>query len=135
MSLDRILRLLGTASGLDPKTLGDVSVKNGVERRRLARGCRNLDAYARYLEEHPSERQELIETLVVPETWFFRDREPFVYLADLGRQRKPGSGRPLRVLSVPCSTGEEPYSIAMALFDAGLMAGQFTVHAVDISRP
>jgi chemotaxis protein methyltransferase WspC len=40
----------------------------------------------------------------------------------------------LRLLSVPCSTGEEPYSITMSLLNSGWQIDKFTVHAVDISR-
>ena len=40
----------------------------------------------------------------------------------------------LSVLSAPCSTGEEPYSIAMALLDAGLPAHRFKIEAVDVSE-
>ena len=40
---------------------------------------------------------------------------------------------PLRLLSVPSSTGEEPYSMAMALLDAGVPSARFQVDAMDVS--
>src|SRR6202035_4311950 len=41
--------------------------------------------------------------------------------------------RALRLLSIPCSTGEEPYSLVMSLLDAGFLPQQLHVDAVDIS--
>jgi len=41
---------------------------------------------------------------------------------------------PIRLLSAPCSTGEEPYSLVMALLDAGLPARRIRVDAIDISE-
>ena len=64
----------------------------------------------------------------MPETWFFRDPEAFAALARLAREEwLPGHPEGvLRLLSLPCSTGEEPYSMAMALLDAGFPAKRFT---------
>jgi len=77
----------------------------------------------------------LIEAVIVPETWFFRYPESFATLARLAvaRLAEIKQMRALRILSLPCSTGEEPYSIAMALLDAGLAPHQFKVQGMDVS--
>ncbi len=93
-----------------------------------------LDAYWLRLNTWPEERQALIEALVVPETWFFRDREAFAELVRLAGERLAREpARVLRILSVACSTGEEPYSAAMALLDAGIAPARFVIDAIDIS--
>ncbi|EML1598568.1 MCP methyltransferase [Burkholderia cenocepacia] len=93
-----------------------------------------LDAYWQQLNASADERRALIELFVVPETWFFRDREAFATLARLAAERLAAMpGRVIRVLSAPCSTGEEPYSAAMALLDAGLEPASFTIDAIDLS--
>ncbi|MDN7701625.1 CheR family methyltransferase [Burkholderia semiarida] len=93
-----------------------------------------LDAYWQQLNASADERRALIELFVVPETWFFRDREAFATLARLAAERLAAmSGRVIRVLSAPCSTGEEPYSAAMALLDAGLEPASFAIDAIDLS--
>ncbi|MGC3292950.1 CheR family methyltransferase, partial [Pseudomonas aeruginosa] len=61
--------------------------------------------------------------------------ESFTTLARQAFQRLPsqGGGRALRIHSLPCSTGEEPYSIVMALHDAGLSEYLFEVDALHVS--
>jgi len=93
-----------------------------------------IEAYWQQLNSAPDERQALIEALVVPETWFFRGREAFAALAKLARERlMHDPTRTVQILSAPCSSGEEPFSIAMALLDAGIDARHFTIDAIDIS--
>ncbi|KVN41594.1 methyltransferase [Burkholderia pyrrocinia] len=132
-------------TGMDAATLGHHALARAVaERARVALGKPPgldaagadgaIDAYWQLLNASTDERQALIETLVVPETWFFRDREAFVALARLADARLAREpARALRVLSAPCSTGEEPYSIAMALLDAGIGPARFSIDAIDIS--
>ncbi|GAB3629605.1 CheR-type MCP methyltransferase [Pandoraea terrae] len=134
-SVERIEALLQSTMGLDAETIGGGAVERAVRTRLAQRGHADLDAYWLALQQSPDELQALIEAVVVPETWFFRHRDAFTTLGRLAHAAvaELEGCRPLRLLSLPCSTGEEPYSIAMALFDAGLSAAQFEVDAVDIS--
>lgn len=120
---------LHDSMGLAADSIGRGLVER-VSRRHMAElGAETAADYVKRLRGDETLRQQLIEDLVVPETWFFRDRQPFVLLARLAR----GRGRPLRLLSMPCSTGEEPYSIALSLLAEGLAPESFSIDAVDIS--
>ncbi|MCP2515526.1 chemotaxis protein CheR [Achromobacter mucicolens] len=128
--------LLKRRMGLDSGSIGQAAVERAVRHRMHAAGVDDEQDYLMRVQAWPAEMQQLIEAVIVPETWFFRYPESQVAMATLARERlfAPGcEGRVLRVLSVPCSSGEEPYSIAMALLDAGVPAHRFQVDAVDIS--
>ncbi|XGV97160.1 MAG: CheR family methyltransferase [Leptolyngbya sp. BL-A-14] len=136
MALDHITALLSKRIGVDTRILGDRALGRAIDRRRSACGARNLEAYLALLQAVPSEFDALVEQIVIPETWFFRDRKPFDFLVDFARSEwllKP-SNQHLRVLSVPCATGEEPYSIAIALLEAGLTVNRFSIDAIDLSH-
>jgi chemotaxis protein methyltransferase WspC len=128
--------LLKQAMGLDAASIGSASIERAVQERLAACKLKGLPEYWGLVTTSESERQELIEAVVVSETWFFRDREAFTALARIVQEDWLASRTqsPLRLLSLPSSTGEEAYSIVMALFDAGLTANRFRVDAIDISR-
>ena len=120
--------------GLDANSIGSRTIARAVEKRQIACGL-EARSYLYYLQTTAKELEELIETVVIPETSFFRDKEPFVYLSQyVTTEWLKTNSNILRVLSVPCSTGEEPLSIAMTLLDSGLAPTQFRIDAVDISK-
>jgi len=141
--------LLRRHIGLEPNTLGRDRIAQALGARLASHG-QDVIAYLRLLDESEDELRALVDEVVVPETWFFRDRQAFRHLRRQVRGRGPtqarsasegtqarsaseGTMRPFRVLSVPCCTGEEPYSIAIVLLDAGLGADDFEVVAADVS--
>ena len=134
MRLPEIKELLLRNMGLDFASIGASTIERAVRERMKMSRLRTMDEYWDRLQDSTSEVQELIEAVVVPETWFFRDEETFVALVRLVTellQNRPNGA--LRLLSIPCSTGEEPYSIVMALRDGNVLCSQLSVDAADIS--
>ena len=128
--------LLQKVMGLKVTSVGKSTLDRSVQRRMKALSINNNAAYVDILKSSHLELKELIEEVVVPETWFFRDSEPFKALAQfyINQWYPKHRNNLFRVLSSPCSTGEEPYSLTMTLLDYGSPADKFTVHGVDISH-
>jgi chemotaxis protein methyltransferase WspC len=131
----RVTALLKEKMGLDAASIGTASIERAVRERLSACGSQDSEAYWEHLCASEIELQALIEGVVVPETWFFRDREAFTALTRIAHAALSSSAadRVLRILSLPCATGEEPFSVAMALLDNGIPAHRFHIDAVDIS--
>lgn len=123
-------------AGLDADSLGPGVVARTVAARIEQLGCGGEAAYLDRLAASAAERQMLIDRVVVAETWFFRDRVALDAVArhavDTWGPAHPGAV--FRVLCVPCSTGEEPYSLAMAFALAGWPADRLLVEALDIGE-
>ena len=129
-----IVQFLRETIGLDAGSIGRGVVERAILDRQTAAGAADAIAYLARLRSSKEELQALIEAVVVPETWFFRDPGAFDALSSVVRHGAvPMATEPLRLLSVPCSTGEEPYSMAMALLDAGVPSARFQVDAMEIS--
>jgi chemotaxis protein methyltransferase WspC len=124
---------LTAAIGIDPRTLDAGRLKWILSAR-----CRHLlladaPAYAAYLEQNPAELDALIDQVVVQETRFFRDPAVFDHIRTAIAQIAATVTGPLRILSAPCGTGQEPYSLAAMLTLAGVPPAQVSIDAFDIS--
>lgn len=79
----------------------------------------------------------IVDAMTTNETFFFRDKTPFDHLeqAVLPQLREKRPGQRIRILCAACSTGQEPYSIAMMLDQNPALTGgaQVEIVAVDIS--
>lgn len=128
--------LLKDAMGLDVATIGNAAVERAVELRMAASNHPAVTGYIEFVRGSAAELQRLIEAIVVPETWFLRDSQAFLLLAKwVFESWLPRNVQgPLRLLSLPCSTGEEPYSMAMTLMSAGFPVERLSIYAVDISE-
>lgn len=128
--------LLREKIGLDPNSIGSDAIAIAIKQRMIECQITDINSYLQKIHESPQELDALIDNVIIPETWFFRDRESFKYLQQyvVSEWLPHYKNRVLRILSVPCSTGEEPYSIAISLLEAGLNPADFHIDAVDISK-
>jgi chemotaxis protein methyltransferase CheR len=112
-------------------------LKASVEERMFRLGLPDMNAYLRYLLNTVSEEGDLLDLLTTKETFFFRNPKQFAYLMEniipfieekrvsktmqtWGNVGKTDAyaGMKLRILSAGCASGEEPYSVAMAVLES-----------------
>jgi len=111
-------------------TVSKSTADRAVRQRMEQTGATDSDAYLEQIT--PGEMTQLVELVVVPESWLFRDPQAFYATVELVRERW-SRGRITRIASIPCAGGEEPYSMAMALRDGGVPSQAFTIDAYDLS--
>ena len=130
--LGAVEQLLKDEIGLNSQSVGLSVIRHALKERMAATGIGDLHDYWSMVTGSRAELQQLINAVIVPETWFFRDRDAFNGMTHYVRSHIR-TRRTIRLLSLPCSTGEEAYTMAMAMFDAGYGADEFTIEARDVS--
>jgi chemotaxis protein methyltransferase CheR len=123
-------------TGLDCSRYKENYLKRRIAARMRAVGALSYGDYAAFLDSEPLEYPRLKDRITVNVTEFFRDRDVYDHLkSSLLPALAEGcrlQERPLLVWSAGCSSGEEPYSLAILLTE--LNAGPFSVLATDIDE-
>ena len=118
--LQRIFELLRPVSGVDFRHYKLPTIRRRMLRRMALRRLTEVDRYVEVLQTEPAELRGLFQDLLIHVTRFFREPDSFTALAEevfpkLLENRPPE--QPIRVWVCGCATGEEPYSLAMALVE------------------
>jgi two-component system, chemotaxis family, CheB/CheR fusion protein len=119
-AMSDILGLLHERCGHDLSGYKESTILRRMQRRTQLHRMTELDDYAEFVRNSPEEAELLFNDLLIPVTNFLRDPDVF---DELQRRivprlfRDKGRGDRVRVWSVGCSTGEEPYSIAILLLE------------------
>ena len=140
--------LVRQRSGLQLETMAKSCLMLAVQKRMSATKAQLSSAYYTQLLGDDAEFDELVSLLTINETYFYREPKQLELLTELflpALLAKAGhsSRQPLRILSAGCSTGEEPYSIAMAIREkygecasrlVSITAGDIDQHALRRAR-
>ena len=137
--MHRIFSILRSASGVDFSQYKQPTIRRRLQRRVVLRKFEALSQYVAFLQEHPEEVKALYGDLLIHVTRFFRDPESFDVLNKrtfpvIVENRR--DDLPVRVWVPGCSTGEEPYSLTIALleyFDKHDISYPLQVFATDVS--
>lgn len=128
-------------SGINLTVAKKAMLSSRLSKRLRFLGLNSFKEYLQYLENKDNEQQEIVHLLDVVstnKTEFFREDSHFHYLVQQCLPdiltRRVHSGQPLRVWSAGCSSGQEPYTIAMVLADYAEKYGNFdfSILATDI---
>jgi two-component system CheB/CheR fusion protein len=139
-AFEMLLHYIQESRGLDFRGYKRTSLKRRISLRMEAVGAETFGAYQSHLEADPGEFESLLNTVLINVTSFFRDTEAWEVLKTevvpkLIAQADPD--KPIRVWSVGCASGEEPYSIAM-LFAEALGVVEFCnrvkIYATDLDE-
>jgi two-component system CheB/CheR fusion protein len=118
--LNRIFILLRKQTGNDFTHYKHSTIRRRIQRRMVLHNLERLKDYLRYLEEEPQEVEELFHDILINVTGFFRDATTFNALKQkVFPKILKGRGEEdvIRIWVAGCSTGEEAYSVAMALVE------------------
>lgn len=133
-----LIRHIQESRGVDFRGYKRTSLERRIRRRMVEVGCDDFNAYHAFLEAHPSEFVDLLNTVLINVTSFFRDKEAWEVLRRDAIPRileRKADTSPIRIWSVGCATGEEPYSLAM-LFAEHLGSAEFCrrvkIYATDL---
>ncbi len=116
----RIFALLRATSGVDFTNYKQPTIQRRIQRRMLLHKITTLDGYVKFLEENPSEVTGLYQDILIHVTRFFRDPDSFKAMQTrifpkIAEYRDLRT--PIRIWVPGCSTGEEAYSVTIAMLE------------------
>jgi len=137
---ESLLCYIQESRGLDFRGYKRTSLRRRITLRMEAVGAEDFAAYQSHLEVHPGEFEDLLNTVLINVTSFFRDPEAWEVLRTKVVPQiiaEAGEERTIRVWSVGCASGEEPYSIAMLFAEAlGIQnfCARVKIYATDLDE-
>src|SRR5215468_2938692 len=126
-----LLEMLSSTYNFDFREYKEASLARRIRARMTQVRIERYGAYAEYVAQHPDEHVALFNTILINVTGFFRDPDAWKVLASDVIPRivsDAAESRSIRIWSAGCSSGEEPYSVAMLLAEhLGERAGEFLI--------
>lgn len=132
--LERVMDLIQKYGGLDCQYYKIGYLKRRLAIRMRATGLKTYQEYADLLFRDSEEYHRLMSRLTIHVSHFFRDASMYKAFSEMILPELKKRSR-VRIWSAGCANGEEPYSLAMLLFDYGKAQGKtLSILATDIDE-
>ena len=132
-TISRLAEIVSRTIGFDPERIGLNSIIRAAHEAQAYSKASTIEALEDQLIDDPKCRQLFTESIVVSESWLFREPKVFQHMNTLLCQRLQKQSE-VAMLSAPSANGEEACSIALSLLESGHSQNQFHIIATDISR-
>ena len=128
-SIEELIRFFKHKTGID------FFNKKEIVKNKLIVFCRKREIYSfsqllESIQQNKILNQELVDYLTVNETYFFRETPQIEEMIQKAKQL----GHKIEILCAPSSSGEEPYTIAIMMLEAGFEPSDFHIVGIDISE-
>lgn len=148
VQFERVAALVKDLCGINLNTGKKELVKARLGKRVRESGHRTFDAYLDFVQKDASRNEltYLLDAISTNLTFFFRESAHFDHLRDVvlpGLVQRARAGQPLRLWSAGCSSGEEPYSLAITLveavanldlLDVGILATDLSTRVLAVAK-
>ena len=132
-SLRRICDFLYRRTGMAYGEAKRYYIERRVTEQMTRAGAVSFAAYLALVQADAAEAERLINSFTVNETYFYREAHQLrclsrALLPEIAARRRPGDL--IRIWSVPCSTGEEPYSLAIWLLENWALVDAYNIEII-----
>ncbi|MBF0232043.1 MAG: protein-glutamate O-methyltransferase CheR [Desulfamplus sp.] len=124
-------QLIYSESGINIHTGKMELLKSKIAKRMRSTKISSYNNYLKYLAGNKDEITEFIDTVTTNHSFFFRENTSVQRMIDALQLENKLSQRTFNIWCAACSTGDEPYSVAVQMLEQGL---RFSILATDISH-
>ena len=120
LGLSSVFQLLRRATGLDFTYYRHTTIRRRIQRRMLVHKIDKLEDYVKFLQANPTEVRSLSQDMLINVTSFFRNPKVFDAIRQTGLPsilKTHLQDTPIRIWTPGCASGEETYSLAIALLE------------------
>ena len=130
---EKFSRLIFKYAGIHMNMTKKALVEGRLRKRLVANNLETYEDYYKIVknENNAVEKQIFIDQLTTNETWFFREEKHFDFVQKQLSETNPSN--PISLWSAACSSGQEPYSLAMLLAEERTLNRPWDILATDIS--